>query len=899
MLLQSEKKLLELLQNKKLSEEKAKKKLNSLFRTHTDRKRELPPNINQRLAEIKTETKSIISEINIDKTLFKEELAKSTGFRSLRSEYIKNENVISVFESTLTRTLGLETNQLYDDIIIVRVYFFEVLKDIILNGFMYNGEKFICLTASAGQIRTKKVVFIKEKLWTQHSPSLMCGLTLDSINAQGGINVNKYLAYLALCNSATDVWGRFNIRKTIVVDDMETLVRGTVDYIDDKTFIIERKEMDVPINHTDGCGMMLPSVNKKNLMIRLPWVKGMLAVFPFDKFIKEANAEDPSANHGVVTDIYGKHHDVLAEGIEIIFTKSQFKMWKYYFDWEDYIEKFISNGCVAGICNEEEDFIGNTKLNYQVLQTLTDVTDDELKHIASKTIGKIQNLCSDRNVMLNVFHADDSNPNRNDFQECLKLYPELLTTSFVKDTLKAIRGSLICEARSGKLDINGKYLFLIPDLYAFSQRLFLGAKEPEGLLKNGEVFCSVYRTVEKLDCLRSPHLSREHAVRNNVVDAEKRRWFQTPAVFTSCHDLISKILMFDNDGDKSLVCSDKQFVEIAERHMRNNVPLFYNMAKAGSRSVGNQDIYDGMIAAYTGGKIGVVSNNITKIWNTIMDERLVALLCLYNNSVIDYAKTLYKPDIPEAIQKEIDNAIKCKVPHFFIYAKGKTEDQVEEKNGSTVNRLEALIPSPPFKFKNREREKFNYKMLMQDKKVVETHEIIEAYNGIYKKYKHSFSSNEDWTSYGFLKSEATKTLTAVTGDLVLSCDMLIHYLFHSHESKRQNIFWLCFGDIVRQNIEGNLREEVQCEKCGVRFLRDTPQKKLCSDCDKYIPIGIKTVKCIDCGTEFEVSAKDNESCRCVNCKTEHNKKVRREQNKRQYKSKLSRSQFKSQSQSIY
>lgn len=36
----------------------------------------------------------------------------------------------------------------------------------------------------------------------------------------------------------------------------------------------------------------------------------------------------------------------------------------------------------------------------------------------------------------------------------------------------------------------------------------------------------------------------EHAVRRNVagVNEESKRWFQTSGIYTSCHDLISKIL---------------------------------------------------------------------------------------------------------------------------------------------------------------------------------------------------------------------------------------------------------------------------------------------------------------------------------------------------------------------
>lgn len=79
----------------------------------------------------------------------------------------------------------------------------------------------------------------------------------------GGVNINKYLAYLALCNSATEHWTDFNINKAIVVDDMETPVRSVVDFIDDKTYEITRKTMDIPIEHTDGCGMILPRRSKK------------------------------------------------------------------------------------------------------------------------------------------------------------------------------------------------------------------------------------------------------------------------------------------------------------------------------------------------------------------------------------------------------------------------------------------------------------------------------------------------------------------------------------------------------------------------------------------------------------------------------------------------------------
>ena len=199
-----------------------------------------------------------------------DEFKLNSGIRNLRRDALNKYNVISVFDSVLTRTIQIPENTLTADIIIVQTYFFDVIEDIILDDFMFGNEKYVCLTASAGQIRTKKTVFIKESILLEYRNTLMCGLTIEDINVLGGVNINKYLAYLALANSATDVWKEFDITKSIVVEDMETEVEGVVDFINDITYEIIRQKMKIPVSHTDGCGMMLPSLSDKSMMVRLP-----------------------------------------------------------------------------------------------------------------------------------------------------------------------------------------------------------------------------------------------------------------------------------------------------------------------------------------------------------------------------------------------------------------------------------------------------------------------------------------------------------------------------------------------------------------------------------------------------------------------------------------------------
>lgn len=837
-----------------------------------------------RIGQINKELRANNKTVKILKSELLYLLQRHRSTRELRQEYVIDRNVISVFESMLTRTLGMQTGVLYDDFMVIRTYYFDVIEDLILNGYTYNGEKYVCFTASAGQIRTKKTVFIKESVWEKYQKTLMCGLTVDRINELGGININKYLAYLALCNSATDPWDDFDIRKSIVVDDMETLVSGLVDFIDHKTYTIDRRQMDIPITHTDGCGMVLPRRNRKNTMVRLPWVKGLLAVFPFDSFVREANEKFPETNHGIVTDIYGKQHDIIAEDIEVIFTKSQFKMYKYYSDWQEYIDMYFKYGCSAGKCNEEEDFLPDAKLNYQMLQTLSDITEEELVALSSASVNKISKIASDRDTMLDVFGASNQYKNKNAFQECLSVYPELLADPYTKEMLRQIKKNLVNEARSAKIDISAKYMFLIPDLYAFCEWLFLGNKNPAGLLKDGEVSCGLYHSVGKLDCLRSPHLYREHAVRKNVVNSMTRRWFTPNAIYTSCHDLISKILQFDCDGDKSLVCADKLLVEIAERNMVGIVPLYYEMAKAEAVIVTKEEIFKGLRAAYTGGNIGVISNDITKIWNSgDVDIDLIKILCMENNFVIDYAKTLYKPTRPDKINTLLTQVTNMKAPHFFIYAKKKQDSQVQKINGSVVNSLNHIIPNKRMSFAAKNLGVFRYEYMLSNPKqrVKLEQDVIDLYNEIEKEYRYSISFYEEDLNFAYIRDMIIRRFSRLPYSLEQSCDILVKHLFHSKQSKRKNVFWMAFGDIVLNNLRANIPEgTIRCKKCGECFVPSAPQQKLCGNCQVYHPIGEKTMKCVDCGKRFTVDARNTTKIRCDNCQKEYRRHWDRERKRR-------------------
>lgn len=93
------------------------------------------------------------------------------------------------------------------------------------------------------------------------------------------------------------------------------------------------------------------------------------------------------------------------------------------------------------------------------------------------------------------------------------------------------------------------------------------------------------------------------------------------------------------DGDKALVVKDRTLTTAAKRNMADIVPLAYDLKKAKGGIITPSSLYEGMARAYTGGNIGIWSNQITKIWNSgevAKDEiDVVKWLCFENNAVID------------------------------------------------------------------------------------------------------------------------------------------------------------------------------------------------------------------------------------------------------------------------
>lgn len=69
---------------------------------------------------------------------------------------------------------------------------------------------------------------------------------------------------------------------------------------------------------------------------------------------------------------------------------------------------------------------------------------------------------------------------------------------------------------------------------------------------------------------------------------------------------------------------------------------------------------------------------------------------------------------------------------------------------------------------------------------------------------------------------------------------------------------------------------IRCAECGI-LTRGTANgnKKYCKDCSGYTAKRTKTIHCIDCGTEFNVSSHNTKTIRCEKCQAEKDKESKR------------------------
>lgn len=818
----------------------------STFDTFTDEERAL----NEAYKKSGVKEKAVLKKIRDDKIASYEGIRKIDRKKLYTYEYDKDgnpidasetENInkqIALFESEMVRNTG---NPLNDFPLIMEIIYMKianqtlVFNQILERGLMIDGKKYIFYTATTSQMKDSEFVLVQEDFYYENEKKFMCGLTDDIINSKGGCNRGKYLAYKGLPLSASIIPEEYgiDIDKCLVVPDFETVINGEVECIDidhgNREFMgIERRNENIPIPQTDGAGMFLPGILPASAQIRCAHLKGALFPFDFRKFIGQDEVEGVKPDP-VIPDAWGKEHDIIKEDIQVIFTASQLKMWKYYDSWEDYKKAFHENGMRIAV-NKFADTNprGYAKTSYQFIQTLSSekLTDEKLEELCADTIEYLDKMKTDLDTMIKIASKEDDY-----ISLALEQYRELVYDEYIQSKLESKFKSERNDARGNKLILKDSlYSYICPDLYAFCTWLFCGIENPKGIVPHNYVYNSFYndKPYGIVDCLRSPHLYVEHGIRSLVKDEtlEKcKEWFNDYDTVVSSHDLLCRLLMFDVDGDEILLTPNKALIDCVPDDI---VPLYYIPFEATKSQINSKAVYDAIVSCMENTQIGDISNVMTKNYNNPdTDMEFNKIMCCYNNLSIDYPKTQNIVDLGEYTEKY--NALKGeKNPYIFIYAKGKSKDSCKALGESNADRVCKHIHkntgNKKYEWKDKDR-KFNPSILFNNEEPVcidgGKYRELEKVMFILRKKERGLVSSINEAEKEMNRSEWWREKINKYDVFYYMCEKLImniferreeaaeylldmEYLQRENEHKSKNILWNCFGDLIYKNICNNL-----------------------------------------------------------------------------------------------
>lgn len=233
---------------------------------------------------------------------------------------------------------------------------------------------------------------------------------------------------------------------------------------------------------------------------------------------------------------------------------------------------------------------------------------------------------------------------------------------------------------------------------------------------------------------------------------------------------------------------------------------------------------------------------------------------------------MYKPEFPDGIAEEIKAFTNNPLPHFFKYAKDKSDDQVTDANGSFVNKIGEIIPNPRINCRKLGLGEIDYTLMMSDPdiefdvafadngKIIKerTNPVIVKYYEFNKEYYLSVDSmicddrggkSDSYMrarmKYKRISDEVKSSLSRFGYSDVEVCDILVKFLYGIKKSSNKTALWMCYGDIIYDNLS-------MCFK---------PQTK--------------TIQCVDCGEWFDIGVRDNRTCRCKDCSLEYKRELAR------------------------
>ena len=649
------------------------------------------------------------------------------------------------FTESVKKEISIVNNKI-DEMLFVPEYVSVVIDDIahykkiIKDGLYINNFKYVRLMCSAGQARVNTVILVREDYEEELKKRLRCGAK------EVKITKNKYNAYFALSSSSTYLIPKPNV---YLVNDCEIEMEKKVDWISkipptEKTKLSNNERVTeeyktLGFNLFDGCGAVSVEFAKRvaneleldyipsAFCIRCAYVKGMVFVVDFKQYAKD---------HGIeyMTDMYG-HQKRIAD-MDMILTKSQFKLYNAYDSMDDYDRLCEENGFYWGVTKvtpKTDDCYFRS--NYQFCQAIDLMNDDDVAELCQPTVEWLSNVANhDVNYSLLYLLGSICDKTDIDFNDILNLTSdnickalilnhEMINDEYIKQTIIFSINKKIRESYLGKLILDGNFSVMIPDMYAFMQHAF--GHEVTGALNEFEHFSHFWnkRGKKEVVAMRSPLTWRSEVNKLTLVNNEiAEKWFKylTSGIVYNVWGC-DCIIHADSDFDGDIVATTDNPVFLKCRY--DNLPITYNKSTVDKEYINEDELYLADIQSFNS-TIGQITNISTSFYEVLAKyegkpeyaaeqaeilERL-KLIRKSQGDAIDKAKGIKIEPMPTHWTKKVkklpanetiermdfcNEIVADRKPYFFRYLYSKENAKylqyIEKANSYTTTKFDKTV----------------------------------------------------------------------------------------------------------------------------------------------------------------------------------------------------------------
>ena len=787
------------------------------------------------------------------------------------------------------------------DIISVNINKINAYKNMTTGIINFNGTNYKRLMSSSGNLRNKKVIFINEDLYDKVNKILLCGMPEDmefDIFA-------KFSAYYALVNTDSNP---VTMPKMVVVDDYVHSITEKFDLVKeiekDKYVVENNVEYTTKTKPFDGAGLVDISLAKKwvkKLKLdyipsafqfrAIPGLKGNLYTFDIKAFAKERGRTK-------IVDIWGKEWDIEKDGINCILTKSQFKFYKKFNSFQDWLDSF--NEVIYGyrrtfniskVADKVSDLPRRKPLSYQPLQSL-ELDEEQIKILCADTVETIKRISTDVDSFLEYrgLLADEENRYESnsidvpEYYKALKKNKNLFYDDWIQKKVQADIKNYKERTYRGGILVEGNYQTFIPDIYGLAEYAF--GLPVKGLLDKDQVYSNYWlnKGVKVIDIIRYPHIAMEHKI-SEVVSPAKMQYYKyiTEGIVTNLYDSTAlKLNGADFDNDKVLTTSNKILIAAARKNMGNTI-VYIPMEKDGDgKEVERYKInnMERLIKTDVDGmsnSIGEVVNKITKLWSLPQTEKVkdyIKIMSVVGSLTIDFVKTGIKAEIPDEIEEFLEEV---KKPYFMRYIKtyhsyvtkekrinnnneilGEEEEHLFDDRNCTMNRICRYMEQQVGKI-NLEKGKgqFDWASMLAAEPYIYNHtypKVLRLLKALKKEHdqiaqRHIFEEynrderQENGYRYDIFYGYAKAALLKICPDLDKLIDYVVYAFYADADFGVHNldkaILWNCFGEEINKRLDGQSnKKQIDVDKLIKKAQKMNAKRKKIKAGDKKVIIGL-------------------------------------------------------------